>query len=105
MSILNKTISKEDFDKLCKNILYNGSKTVTQRWLTKEQTLSYLGIQSATTFNAKVKDGTLPSANYHLGYRTPRWDREHIDAMMLQYFSDTNNKDTDKCTTQNTQSK
>lgn len=51
------------------------------RWLSSEAAAHYLGLRE-TAFRRKVKAGSLPAPSYLLGSRTPRWDREALDARL-----------------------
>jgi predicted DNA-binding transcriptional regulator AlpA len=51
------------------------------RWLDIEGAAAYLRLRP-DIFLRRVKDGDLPSPSQALGPRTPRWDRERLDAVM-----------------------
>lgn len=55
--------------------------TDTARWLDLDAAAAYLSIR-ADLFLHRVKSGALPPPSRHLGQRTPRWDREGLDAAM-----------------------
>jgi hypothetical protein len=50
------------------------------RWLDSEQTARYLGVR-VDRLPKLVRTGRIQSADYSLGPRTPRWDRNALDAM------------------------
>jgi hypothetical protein len=51
------------------------------RWLSVEAAAVYLCMRPDVFLKA-VKAGKLPAASYALGERTPRWDRDALDARM-----------------------
>ena len=51
------------------------------RWLDAPAAAAYLSLREDAFLRA-VKAGTCPQASRHLGPRTPRWDREALDAAM-----------------------
>jgi predicted DNA-binding transcriptional regulator AlpA len=50
------------------------------RWLSRDLVADYLSIR-VPEIPKLVKAGRLPQPTYHLGPRTPRWDRDAIDDM------------------------
>jgi hypothetical protein len=54
---------------------------IEQRWLRPVDCAAYIGTP-AGSLRALVKDGRLPRPSYHLGVKSPRYDREAIDAMI-----------------------
>jgi len=54
---------------------------MTARWLDEETAARHLCLRP-TAFRARVKGGTLPQPSYHLGPRSPRWDREALDSAL-----------------------
>jgi len=51
------------------------------RWLDEPTSALHLTLR-VDAFRRKWKAGTLPQPSYHLGARTPRWDRFELDAVM-----------------------
>lgn len=51
------------------------------RWLSVEEAAAYVTLREGE-FLRRVKAEKLPAPSYGLGPRTPRWDREAIDAAM-----------------------
>lgn len=53
------------------------------RWLDPETTAAYLGVW-VEALPRLVGQGKIPRPSYHLGYRTPRWDREELDRALRE---------------------
>ena len=51
-------------------------------WLDPAGVMRYLNLRHRSAVNRLVKDGKLPPPSYHLGPRSPRFDRDGIDAVM-----------------------
>ncbi len=51
------------------------------RWLDAEAAADYLSLR-VDIFLRRVRSGVLPQPSDRLGGRTPRWDRERLDAEM-----------------------
>ena len=51
------------------------------RWLSADDAARYLSLR-VDAFLRRVKAGKMPPASYHLGARSPRWDREALDLRM-----------------------
>jgi predicted DNA-binding transcriptional regulator AlpA len=52
------------------------------RWLTREETAGYVGAKEHQ-IRRMVREGKLPEPSLHLGPRSPRWDRDAIDALFM----------------------
>lgn len=50
------------------------------RWLDREAAALHLSLQPSELARL-VKRGLLPVPSYHLGPKSPRWDREALDAV------------------------
>jgi hypothetical protein len=59
------------------------------RWLDTAGTAAYLHVQP-DTLRRLVKQGRVPRPSYHLGPRSPRWDRHQLDAAFDSSASSTN---------------
>ncbi len=57
------------------------STTNNPRWLDAEAAADYLSLR-VDAFTRAVGAGRAPAPSRHLGPRTPRWDRQELDAMM-----------------------
>lgn len=55
---------------------------MTARWLKPEEAALRLGV-SVDALKRKVKAGLIPAPSRHLGERSPRYDREALDSVML----------------------
>jgi predicted DNA-binding transcriptional regulator AlpA len=51
-----------------------------RRWLKAEDLATYAGVR-IDYLRRYVKAGKLPAPSYHLGPRSPRWDKEAVDAL------------------------
>jgi hypothetical protein len=49
------------------------------RWMDPEATAKYICVR-VDALNRLVKQGRIPRPNYDLGPRSPRWDRQALDA-------------------------
>src|SRR5574340_1004798 len=49
------------------------------RWLDARAAVQYLTLDDAGALKRLVKQGRIPAPSYHLGPRSPRWDREALD--------------------------
>ena len=49
------------------------------RWLSRRAAAEYLSME-VDHLKRHVKAGRLPKPSFHLGPKTPRWDREALDA-------------------------
>jgi hypothetical protein len=49
------------------------------RWLDQARAAAYLSMQ-VDHLKRHVKSGKLPGPSFHLGPKSPRWDREALDA-------------------------
>ena len=58
----------------------DGVNDINPRWLTPEQAASYVG-RHRDELPRLVRSGKLPSPSYHFGPRSPRYDREALDAL------------------------
>lgn len=59
------------------------------RWLDREAVADYISKQPHD-IRRLVRDGRIPPPTYHLGQRSPRWDKFAVDAAMsrnLQSFA------------------
>ncbi|GBQ58702.1 hypothetical protein AA16373_1342 [Komagataeibacter swingsii DSM 16373] len=63
------------------------------RWLDRKALAHYLSI-GPNRVRYLQQAGKLPQTNYHLGPRSPRWDRHEVDKKMLE-GSDTAKKKQD----------
>jgi hypothetical protein len=52
---------------------------MTGRWLDRTATAQYISVR-VDQLPRLVRRGFLPAPSYHLGERSPRWDREALDA-------------------------
>jgi predicted DNA-binding transcriptional regulator AlpA len=50
-----------------------------ERWLDAQATARYTGVR-IDYLHRFVRAGKLPKPSYHLGPRSPRWDKEELDA-------------------------
>jgi hypothetical protein len=50
------------------------------RWLSAEQAAAYVS-RRVDELPRLVRRGLLPEPSYHFGPRSPRWDREALDAL------------------------
>jgi hypothetical protein len=55
---------------------------VAARWLDTSAVAGYLTVP-VRRVQKLVKRGILPRPSYHLGLRSPRWDREVIDSLLV----------------------
>lgn len=55
--------------------------TIQQRWLKPADAAIYIG-KPSKKLKALAKAGLLPAPSYHFGPKSPRYDREAIDAMV-----------------------
>lgn len=55
--------------------------TVSPRWLDRDALADYIG-ERVDRLPRLQKAGKLPRPTYHLGPRSPRWDRETVDSML-----------------------
>jgi hypothetical protein len=55
---------------------------VTGRWLGPKALARYIG-RDSKTLSALVQSGKLPKPTYHLGPKSPRYDRMAVDAMLV----------------------
>jgi predicted DNA-binding transcriptional regulator AlpA len=53
---------------------------VDSRWLNLDELAAYVGVKEHQ-IRRMVRAGKLPEPSLHLGPRSPRWDREQIDAL------------------------
>ena len=61
--------------------LRSGRPTVLEpRWLDREEAAKYICVRVDDMARLE-RSGRLPQASYHLGPRTPRWDRLALDAV------------------------
>jgi predicted DNA-binding transcriptional regulator AlpA len=63
-----------------------GRFATEERWLDAETTAAYLGVWPEL-LPRLVGQGKIPRPSYHLGYRSPRWDREELDRQMSSLAS------------------
>lgn len=49
------------------------------RWLDRDACAAYISVR-VDELPRLVRRGFLPAPNYHLGPKSPRWDREALDA-------------------------
>lgn len=54
---------------------------MTPRWLGPHDAALHVGL-TFDAFRRRVRDGKLPPPSHAHGTRTPRWDREALDAAM-----------------------
>lgn len=54
---------------------------VAPRWLDADDAARHLGLR-VDAFLRRVKAANLPPPSYHLGQRTPRWDRQALDSSL-----------------------
>lgn len=59
------------------------------RWLRAEHAAAYLGIRP-DALPRLVRAGKIPAPSYHLGARSPRYDRHALDAHMAGEVASTN---------------
>ena len=52
------------------------------RWLDADAAADHLSLRIDAFYRA-VRQGRIPAASRHLGVRTPRWDRDALDAVMI----------------------
>lgn len=53
--------------------------TDAPRWLDRDATAAYISVR-ADELRRLLRAGKLPSPSYHLGPRSPRWDRLKLDS-------------------------
>lgn len=58
------------------------SETITPRWLKPEDAARHIG-RNRDELRRLVRAGKIPAPSYHFGPRSPRYDREAIDAMII----------------------
>ncbi|WP_010516635.1 helix-turn-helix transcriptional regulator [Komagataeibacter oboediens] len=54
-----------------------------ERWLSREGLARRIDVKPHNVARM-VKQGKLPRPSYHLGERSPRWDRHAVDALMMK---------------------
>lgn len=58
---------------------------IEPRWLDTSAAAAYLALDNDAFLRA-VKAGICPQPSRHLGLRSPRWDRQALDAAMRSRF-------------------
>lgn len=61
------------------------------RWLDADAAADHLSLR-IDAFYRHVRSGRVPKPSYHLGERTPRWDRASLDAIMAGGTASTNTR-------------